>query len=107
MARTLGKSWVVGSNQIAYIKPAFLMEDVVIDSQLFEFNDSTLKVELRMWNHSKTKIKAVMWSSFVHFNLIKQVREIHNEDLMNLFKSVVNPIDSNTFEDRISSFKKV
>ena len=25
MARTTGKSWVVGSNQIAYINPAFLM----------------------------------------------------------------------------------
>ena len=107
MARKIGKSWVVGSNQIAYIKPAFLMEEVIIDSQLLEFNESNLKVELRMWNYSKTEIKAVMWSTFVHFNLLKQAREIHNEDLIHLFKSVVNPIESNTFEDRISSFKKM
>ena len=33
MAKAEGKSWVVGSNQIAYLKPAMLMETVVIQSQ--------------------------------------------------------------------------
>ena len=107
MAHELGKSWVVGSNQIAYIKPAFLMEEVIIDSQLLGFNDSALKVELRMWNQSKTEIKAIMWSSFVHFNLLKQSREIHSENLMSLFNSVVNPIESDTFEERTLVFKKM
>ena len=31
MAKELGVSWVVGSNQIAYITPAFLMEEIVIE----------------------------------------------------------------------------
>ena len=87
MARETAKSWVVGSNQIAYLKPAFLMEEVIIDSQLLEFNNSVLKVELRMWNKAKTEIKAIMWSSFVHFNLLKQERETHSESLMSLFNT--------------------
>ncbi|MBV1924186.1 MAG: acyl-CoA thioesterase [Flavobacteriaceae bacterium] len=107
MARELGKSWVVGSNQITYIKPAFLMEEVIIDSQLLEFSASSLKVEIRMWNHSKTEIKAVMWSSFVHFNLLKQTREEHSESLMNMFESVVNPVESRNFEERTMSFRKM
>ena len=69
LGNTEGKSWVVGSNQIAYLRPAILMEDVIIDSQLINYSNSTLKVEMRMWNKDKTELKAVMWSTFVHFNL--------------------------------------
>jgi len=106
MARTTGKSWVVGSNQIAYINPAFLMEEVIIDSQLIRFDDSNIHVELRMWNNNKTKIKAVMWSTFVHYNIMKQKRDFHSEELMNLFTSVKNSIETAIFEERINFFKK-
>jgi len=106
MAKTNGISWVTASNQIAYLKPAFLMEEVVINSQLLLVKDSSIKVELRMWNKDKTEIKAIMWSTFVHFNLLKQKTEKHSSELMGLFNAVVNPIDTNIFEERILSFKK-
>lgn len=106
MAKTNGISWVTASNQISYIRPAFLMEEVVINSQLLLVKDSSIKVELKMWNKDKTEIKAVMWSTFVHFNLLKQKTEKHSEELIKLFKSVVNPIDTNVFEERILSIKK-
>ena len=47
MAKELGVSWVVGSNQIAYITPAFLMEEIVIESQLLNYNSTSLFVELK------------------------------------------------------------
>jgi len=106
MAKTTGVSWVTASNQISYIKPAFLMEEVIIDSQLLLVKNSSIKAELRMWNKDKTEIKAVMWSTFVHFNLLKQKTEKHSEELMELFNSVVNPIYTNVFEERILSIKK-
>ena len=106
MATKLGKSWVVGTNQIAYIKPALLMEEVTIDSQLLQYDASNLLVELRMWNHDKTEIKAVMWSTFIHFNLVQQKKEAHSEELMKLFENVVNPVDTTTFEKRINEFRK-
>ncbi len=106
MAKTNGISWVTASNQISYIRPAFLMEEVVINSQLLLVKDSSIKVELKMWNKDKTEIKAVMWSTFVHFNLLKLKTEKHSEELMKLFKSVVKPIDTNVFEERIISIKK-
>ena len=40
MAKAEGKSWVSNSNQIAYLRPALLMETVVIESQLIHFNKS-------------------------------------------------------------------
>jgi acyl-CoA thioester hydrolase len=106
MARKEGRSWVVGSNQITYLKPAFLMEEIVIQSQLLQFGDSHLLVELRMLNLDKTEIKAIMWSTFVHFNLLQQKREIHSEEFMKLFKEVVNPATESSFEQRISTVKK-
>lgn len=105
MAKTIGKSWVSSSNQIAYLKPAFLMENVVIESQLINYTNSELHVEMRMYNENKSHLKAAIWCGFVHFNLLKQKREVHTEDLMQLFESVNNPIQANTFEERINQLK--
>ncbi|TYA78559.1 acyl-CoA thioesterase [Seonamhaeicola marinus] len=105
MAKKTGKSWVSSSNQIAYLKPAYTMETVAIQSQLIAYNDTELRVEMRMYNEAKTEIKAVIWCGFVHFNLLTQKRDQHSEDLMHLFKTVHTPINVDTFETRISQLK--
>jgi len=71
MSQKIGKSWLSSSNQIAYLKPALLMESIQIESQLIYFDTSYLKVEMRMYNENKTHLKAIIWSEFVHFNLLK------------------------------------
>lgn len=106
LGKTEGKSWVVGSNQIAYLSPAFLMENVIIDSQLINFTKSTLKVEMRMWNKDKTELKAVMWSTFVHFNLLKLKTEVHSNYFMELFDAVNYPVNAATFEERLQFLKQ-
>jgi len=106
MGREQGKSWVVGTNQIAYIKPALTMEEVCIQTQLMNFDETSLFVELKMFNSDKTEIKALMWSNYVHFNFIKVRREIHEQKFMDLFQSVVNPVPQLTFEKRIKVFKQ-
>jgi acyl-CoA thioester hydrolase len=105
MATKQGKSWVSGSNQIAYLRPALTMETVHIESQLIHYTDSELLVEMRMYNEEKTQLKSVIWSSFVHFNLLTQKRETHQQDLMALFKNVHVPLKSRIFEDRIKEIK--
>ena len=101
MAKQTGKSWVSSSNQIAYLKPAFLMETITITSQLFRKTDSELYVEMRMYNEDKSQLKAVIWCGFTHFNLLEQKRAIHAEDMYSLFESILNPIDAITFEERL------
>ncbi|WP_271783121.1 acyl-CoA thioesterase [Aquimarina algiphila] len=105
LAKTKGISWVVGTNQIAYIKPALLMENVIIDSQLIQHTENQLHVEIRMWNQDKTELKAILWSTFVHFNLLKQKRWNHDTQLMELFKNIEEPIAASSFEERISQLK--
>src|SRR5215208_1584932 len=43
-----GLGWVVGKNQIVYLKPAFLMETVVIDSTLLRLGETEVLVEMKM-----------------------------------------------------------
>ena len=105
MARKEGKSWVVGSTQIAYLKPAFTMEEVKISSQLLRYDDTNIAVEMRMTGLLKGDLKAVMWSNFVHFNLLKQEREQHSQKFMKLFEAVANPVADTTFEARISTIR--
>ena len=47
------------------------MEEVIIDSRLIKYNDTQIDIELRMLNATKTEVKAIMWSTFDHFNLIQ------------------------------------
>ncbi len=104
-----GKSWVVSSHQIAYLKPAVLMETVTIETQLIDYSTKTLTVELRMWNEAKTKLKAIMWSSFTYFNLLKLSSDQHSDELLNLFEHAKLPVKETNFEERSKNlrFQKV
>ena len=77
----------------------------LIESQIIWFGKYDLIVELRMWNHERTELKAIMWSNFVHFNLISQKKEAHSDEIMDLFEKVLKTVESKTFEDRIRFLK--
>lgn len=105
MAKVEGRSWVSGSNQIAYLRPTFTMEKITIQSQVIKFDSSNIWVEMRMYNEDKRQLKAVMWAQVVHFDLLKQRKAIHSEAHMNLFQSILNPLEQTTFEERIHAIK--
>ncbi|MBF4516954.1 acyl-CoA thioesterase [Flavobacterium sp. ANB] len=98
--KTTGLSWVVASNQINYLKPAFTMETVLIESQLIQYTDNLLLVEMKMWNENETELKAILWIKFIHYNIQTQKTANHSDDLMQLFQSVVIPVDQTIFENR-------
>ena len=99
---TLGKSWVVKAHQLAYIKPAVLNEEIIIISQLTEFSTSTLGVEMRMFNKTKTVLKAVLWTTLAYFDIKNKTKAEHSSELISLFEKVLNPIDNYSFENRCS-----
>lgn len=100
ITKTDNVGWVVASNQIAYISPAFTMETVCIRSKLIEFSDKSLVVEMTMWNDEQTKLKALMWVKFIHVDLRTQTANKHSEEFMSLFASVVEPVETLVFEER-------
>ncbi len=107
ITKETGKTWVTGSNQIVYLKPALLMEPVYIESQLIHYTDSELLVEMRMFSEDKKHLKSVLWANFIHIELLKGKRTTHEETLMNLFKNVHLPVEAVSFNERIHQFKKV
>lgn len=101
--KTTGKSWVVTSNQISYIKPAKTMECVIIDSKLIHFDDHRLKVEMRMWNETETELKAVIWMTFTHVNVLSSGVEKHTDELSELFQSILVAVPMESFDDRVKT----
>ncbi len=106
LARDKGISWVVSKNQIVYLKPALLMEMVVIQTTLARMDEREILVEMGMWNADKTILKSFLWTNFVHFNLRTQRRETHSPELMQAFQpySISLP-DSLLFEQRLQQIK--
>jgi thioesterase-3 len=107
LAREKGISWVVREHQIVYLKPALLMETVIIQSTLIRMDEREITVEMTMWNNDKTVLKAFLWTNFVHFNLKTQRRELHTPDLMNAFQPYCISLPSSLhFEQRLEQFRK-
>jgi acyl-CoA thioester hydrolase len=103
-----GLGWVVSKNQIVYLKPAFLMETVVIDSALLRLGETDILVEMKMWNERRDKLKSVLWSNFVHINMKIQKPENHSQELMTTFKPFENPLETDmSFDERVAQLRNM
>ncbi len=106
LARQEGIGWVSAQTQISYIRPAYLMEEVTIETSLMAFSEKSLMVEGLMWNSNKTILKAVMWTKLVHYNIAHQKSHLHTTELMDLFTKIVNPLPTQfDFEARVKNLK--
>lgn len=106
-AATRGISWVVAANYVAYLRPACLMETIVIDSTLIAWRERDLQIEMRMWDHDKTTLKAVLWCRFTHIDL-KTGRSIaHSAELTAMFKPLEAPLPDPgvTFDERVAGLR--
>jgi len=107
-AAQYGLGWVVSKNQIVYLKPAFLVETVVIDSTLLQLNETGLLIEMKMWNEQKDKLKSIMWTNLVHINIKTQKTQNHSQELLDKFHPFENPIDLNIgFDERVEQLRKM
>lgn len=106
IAKEEGLGWVSAQTQIAYLVPADLMEEIVIQTQLTAFSARSLTVEALMWNADKSVLKALVWTRLVHYDLHAKKSHLHSAALMQLFEQVVNPFVTETdFETRARDLK--
>jgi acyl-CoA thioester hydrolase len=87
----LGVSWLVGSHEINYLRPALYNEQIVISSALISAGDQSLLVELQMMNVEQTQLKAVMWTRFIPVNVQTGKKSNHPVDFMDFAKSIEVP----------------
>jgi acyl-CoA thioester hydrolase len=108
LAKEKGLGWVSAQTQVAYLRPAFVMEEVTIQTQLIAFSEKSLLLEAIMWDIEKQHIKAVMWTTLVHFDILQQKSLRHTDELTTLFQQIVNPPEVAVgFEERVKQLRPV
>ncbi len=100
-ART-GLGWVVTQNQIAYFRPATLMEEVIMESQLIEVKPKFLQIEMRMYDMER-KLKSLLWVQLVHVDIRKAKAVDHDSELQSLFDALYTPIEEKDFNVRLKA----
>jgi len=102
LAQAQKVSWVVAHTEIAYNAPALLMEKILIQTRLLQYSNRSLLVESLMWDQHKQKLKSLMWTRLVHFNLDLQSSIPHSAELMDLFARIVHPHTNHaTFQQQL------
>jgi acyl-CoA thioester hydrolase len=101
LSNTEGIGWVVAQTQIAYLQPALLMEKVWITTKIIQFSTKLITVEFEMWNTDVTQLKALMWSSFVHYDLKTRRSAPHAQKYQDMFAQVLNSVEEKSFEERV------
>jgi len=99
-SRTTGMGWVVTQNQIAYIRPALLMEEVTLETQLTESKPKFIQVEMRMYD-SQRMLKSLLWAQFIHVDIRKAKSVEHSPELQEIFNKVCLPIEEKDFNIRL------
>jgi acyl-CoA thioester hydrolase len=104
----MGHSWVVTKNQIAYLAPAVMLEEVIIQTQLIQMTENILVVEGIMLDKGRQRLKSVVWIEFAFVSLLNGKPAKHPDEFMNQFQPVrVDGIfDANGFTARVSTLKQ-
>lgn len=100
MAQIDKKSWLVGHNEIAYLKPAQVMEEVHVRTSLIDFTERYVKAEMVMMDKHESHIKAVLWTKFYHFDFKSGQGAQHTNEQLSLFEGLKIEIDQENVEQR-------
>ena len=84
-----GTGWVVSSHEIQYVRPANYNETVCIQSDLIEAADSSVLVEIRMFNEECTSLKALMWTRFTCVSIRTGKKQDHSPEFMEIANGLV------------------
>jgi acyl-CoA thioester hydrolase len=102
-----GHAWVVTKNQIAYLAPAVMLEEVIIQTQLIQMTESVLVVEGIMLDKARQRLKSIVWIEFAFVSLLNGKTAKHPDEFMTQFQPVrVDGIfDPNGFSARVSTLR--
>ncbi|MCE7992149.1 MAG: acyl-CoA thioesterase [Roseivirga sp.] len=106
MAHRDKRSWIVGQNEIAYLKPSQVMEKVIIQTRLIDFTERYVQAEMVMYDAKKTHVKAVLWTKFFHFDFSLGKAVAHTEELMKMFGELHIGLPTDRVEERAKQLSK-
>lgn len=108
LATSSGIGWVCAQTEIVYLQPAVLNETVTVSTRLLYAGDKSLLLEASMWDREKIRLKCLMWSRLVHYNLRERRSQAHSTELRAFFETVVFPLPKPlTFDERVAELKSL
>lgn len=97
-----GVSWLVGSHQITYLRPAAYNERIFISSTLIDMSQDMLLVEMIMMDENQSHLKAFLWTKFVSINVKTGRKENHSESFMDFARSIKSEVSAtDNYEKRL------
>lgn len=101
------QGWVVTKNQLAYLFPASIQEQIIIRTRLVHMTDSVLVVEGLMLDNAARRLKAVAWIEFTFISLQTGRSTHHPGEFMTMFRPVVveDVYTPDGFNQRIDTLK--
>ncbi len=107
-SKTSNAGWVVTRTHIAYLFPAVVMEEVLIETRLVHMADSAIVVEGIMFDKKRQRVKSVIWIEFTYVSLLTGRTTHHGPDLMQFFSEVVDSADyrPDEFNTRADQLKR-
>jgi acyl-CoA thioester hydrolase len=105
--KTLNANWVTTKNQIAYLRPVQVMEEIRIRTRLIYFNEKSLVVEGLMLDKNAQRLKCFAWIEFAYVSVANGRSTNHPDELMQLFHEVAYPneFDPDGFNRRIDAVR--
>jgi len=100
MAQEDQRAWLVGHNEIAYLKPANAMEEVNIQTALIDFTERYVRAEMVMTDKDNSHVKAVLWTKFYHFDFKKGQGATHSEEMLSLLEEIKIEVTQENAEQR-------
>ena len=101
-SKTEGLGWVIAQSNIVYLKPAVLMEEVTMESQIIMVKPKMIHVEMRMLDKNGS-LKCLLWVHFVHVD-IRSARSVpHGDEFQAIFEKVCMPIDQASINERVQA----
>jgi acyl-CoA thioester hydrolase len=81
-------TWVVTNHQIAYLRPADLGENIIIQTQLIHFDKNSIVIEASMYNEARTHLKSLLWSTMRYVSVETARSTEHSEEVLEMLAAV-------------------
>lgn len=106
-SRRMQQGWVVTKNQLAYLYPAGVQEQVVIRTRLVHMTDTVLVVEALMLDSAARRLKSVSWIEFTFVSIQTGRTTPHPAEFMTMFRPVVvdDAYSPDGFNQRVDELK--
>ncbi len=81
-------AWLIKSHEIIYLRSAVYLETVRIKSSLIKVTDKMMLIEMVMTDDLESKVKAVLWTTFIPVSVKTKKLKVHNASFMDFAVSI-------------------